>query len=317
MSGLLLSLLLLIHSPADEGAAGDMRILRTLVLGDGGPLLYSVSGVSTDQSGNVYVSDMLDYSVKKFNRQGTFLKKVGRRGTGPGQFRSPALSLVVGGKLIVLQAEDRRIQTFDTDLMYRGEFAVTGGIPVDIAPGFLRGYAIALYTDSSHGTVLRFDGPLTMNPRRIQLLPTGKIHPLYAATRIALFPDGSIVAGYLFMNRVEIYGPDGRLRRWFSLTSMPLANGRDDDGRVPEETFVRKVLVNRAGEIFLLGGNQAPHPGRDIFIYRADGSFIRTLVIPGRTRLIAAGGNTTLYVTDESGSRVERYRICGGKGKER
>ena len=233
--------------------------------------------------------------------------KVGRRGTGPGEFRSPAFSMLTGERLIVLQMEDPRIQVFDTGLVFRGGFIVPGGMPVDITPVWPRGMAIALYGDSSHGVVLRYDGTEGRSPQRIPLEPTGKGHPLYAASRIAVCHDGTLVVAYLFINRVELYSREGRLLRRFSVGGMVSEGGEEDDRQVPQRTYFRKVLLDAAGNILLLGGNQAPHPGRDIFVRRRDGSSIHTFVLPSRTRLIAAGENHALYATDEGGTRVERY----------
>jgi hypothetical protein len=271
-------------------------------------MLYSVSGISVDRRSNVYVTDLLDYSVKKFDHSGACVGKVGRRGTGPGEFRSPALSLVIGGRLVVLQMEDPRVQVFDTGLVFRGGFIVPWGMPVDIAPGWPRGMAIALYSDSSRAMVLRYGGPEGGTPRRLLLEPTGKRHPLYAASRIAVCRDGTLVVAYLFMNRVELYGREGGLRRRFSVGGM--ASGEEDDDRqVPEKTYFRKVLLDAGGNVLLLGGNQAPHPGRDIFVCRRDGSCIRTFVLPHRSRVIASGEGNTIYATDEAGTRVERYTL--------
>jgi hypothetical protein len=88
---------------------------------------------------------------------------------------------------------------------------------------------------------------------------------------------------------------------------MARRKGEADDRQVPEETYFRKVLVDAAGNILLLGGNQAPHPGRDIFVCGKNGSWIRTFVLPFKSRVIAAGEKNTLYATDEAGTRVERY----------
>jgi hypothetical protein len=86
--------------------------------------------------------------------------------------------------------------------------------------------------------------------------------------------------------------------------------GRDiDDGRIPEETYFRKVLVDAAGNILLLGGSQSPHPGRDVFLCRKDGSLLRTFVLASRSRLIALGKPGALYATDETGTIVEKYSL--------
>ena len=309
VSGFLVLLVLLVASPATKGVAGERPLRSTRTLGTGGgAMLYSVSGISVDRRSNVYVTDLLDYSVKKFDTNGACVVKVGRRGTGPGEFRSPALSLVIGARLVVLQMEDPRIQVFDTGLVFRGGFIVPWGMPVDITPEWPRGMAIALYSDSSRGMVLRYGSPEGGTPRRLLLEPTGKRHPLYAASRIAVCRDGTLVVAYLFMNRVELYSREGGLRRRFSVGGM-VSGEEEDDGRVPERTYFRKVLLDAGGNILLLGGNQAPHPGRDIFVCRRDGSCIRTFVLPCRSRVIATGERNTIYASDETGTRVERYTL--------
>ncbi len=271
--------------------------------------LYSIAGIALDCRSNVYVSDLLDYSVKKFDRRGAFIGKVGRRGNGPGEFRSPGLSAVVGERLIVLEREKRRIQVFDTRLRYAGEFAVQGGMPVDVVPDGRRGIAVALYNDTSRAMVLRYGDAEGGSPRRILLRPTGRVHPLYAAGRIAVACDGTLVVAYLFMNRVDLYTPEGKYRGCFSIGNMTRPERDVDDGRLPEETYFRKVLVDAAGNILLLGGSQSPHPGRDIFLCGKDGSLLRTFVLPSRSRLIALGEPGALYATDETGTIVEKYSL--------
>jgi len=301
-------ILLVHHSPAVGGAAGERTLHPAMTMGNGpGVILYSVSGISADRWNNVYVSDILDYAVKKFNPSGAFVARVGRRGTGPGEFRNPALSIVVGEKLLVLQTTVNRIQVFDTSLAYRNGFAVQGGMPVDMAPLAPEGVAIALYSDTARAALLLYDSPESRAPRRIHLKPTGKKHPLYGAVRMSVSPEGAFVIAYLFLNRVEIYSRRGSLIRRFSLGA--LGGEEIDDGQVPERTFFRKVIVDRSRRILLLGGNRAPHPGRDLFVCSMKGSLLRTFLLPFRTRTIAPGEHDTFYATDEGGTCVGKYDI--------
>jgi hypothetical protein len=307
---LCLLLLLLGESSAVGGAAGEHTLRSTRTLGSGrDALLYSVSGISADCRGNIYVTDILDYSVKKFTGRGAYVGKVGHRGTGPGEFRNPALSLVTGERLLVLQTGVSRIQVFDTALGYRGVFSVQGGMPVDMVACKPGGMAIALYSDTCAAAILVYDRPEGCIPRRVQLLPTGMKHPLYGAVRIGVFRDGTIVVAYLFMNRVEVYSLEGKLLRRFSVPSLGVGEKGIDNGLLPEETYFRKVLVDGSDNILLLGGNRAPHPGREIFVCSRNGRFLRTYLLPFRARVIAGGENNEVFAADEGGTRVEGYTI--------
>lgn len=72
--------------------------------------------VKTDIKGNIYVLDMADHSVKKFDREGVFIRKYGRMGKGPGEFISPfRIDVSDSGKLLVLDPNLNRCELFEGD----------------------------------------------------------------------------------------------------------------------------------------------------------------------------------------------------------
>ena len=71
--------------------------------------------VATDELGNVYVTDLGNMRVQKFNNDGTFLNAWGSSGTGPGQFSSPSGIAVFNGSAYVVDTQQHRVQQFDLD----------------------------------------------------------------------------------------------------------------------------------------------------------------------------------------------------------
>ncbi|HXX64330.1 MAG TPA: hypothetical protein VEO56_11105, partial [Bacteroidota bacterium] len=136
--------------------------------------LYSIAGISTDPRGNFYITDVLDYAVKKFDGKGKLLARVGHRGYGPGEFRAPAYSVFCRDTLAVLQVEDPRVQIFGRDLTYLGEFCVPDAMPIDIACMRSGSLAIAIIADSTHGAVLVYANMKGRSPRRITFEETGR-----------------------------------------------------------------------------------------------------------------------------------------------
>jgi len=73
-----------------------------------------------DDVGNFYISDRMDYHVKVFDGSGRYLRTVGRRGQGPGEFDGLGTLSIVGttGELAVANVLKRCLTFFKTDGTY-------------------------------------------------------------------------------------------------------------------------------------------------------------------------------------------------------
>jgi hypothetical protein len=92
------------------------KVVLKEVLSIGGEekdILFQWAGVTTDLSNNIYLTDSIDYSIKKFKEDGTLLKKAGRRGQGPGEFLAPRLIKYFDRFLYVTDQNKPGIQVFD------------------------------------------------------------------------------------------------------------------------------------------------------------------------------------------------------------
>jgi len=88
--------------------------------------LFQWVGVVADSEGNIYVTDAMDYSLKKFDADGNFLAKTGRRGQGPGEFT--ALRLVDSSEQFLFVTEQYQpvIKVFDKKLQYQFQIPLKG-----------------------------------------------------------------------------------------------------------------------------------------------------------------------------------------------
>ncbi|KKN95728.1 hypothetical protein LCGC14_0175970 [marine sediment metagenome] len=100
--------------------------------------------IDVDSTGNVYVADMINDRVQKFDSTGTFLLEWGTPGTGDGQFgtNSPqGIAVDSFGDVYVTDPTNDRIQKFNNTGTYlsqfgtggtgNGQFDLPGGIAVD------------------------------------------------------------------------------------------------------------------------------------------------------------------------------------------
>lgn len=66
-----------------------------------GPTLGIVSSFGIASNGNVIVLDRVDMDVKEYDRDGRFVRRFGRKGSGPGEFRSPNFLVVTDSTIRV------------------------------------------------------------------------------------------------------------------------------------------------------------------------------------------------------------------------
>lgn len=72
--------------------------------------------VIRDSAGNIYVLDTRNAQVQKLDAGGKFLKTIGRRGQGPGEFQMPfSMARDAEDNLFVFDAMGRKIEVFSSD----------------------------------------------------------------------------------------------------------------------------------------------------------------------------------------------------------
>jgi hypothetical protein len=68
-----------------------------------------------DKTDHVYIADRFSHNIKVFERDGTYLRTIGRKGRGPGDLYAPDhMSFTLEGDLVVLESGSRRIQYFSS-----------------------------------------------------------------------------------------------------------------------------------------------------------------------------------------------------------
>ncbi len=97
--------------------------------------------IAQDGEGNLYVSDLGNKRIQKFDSEGTYLDQWGRSGKGNSEFHEPAGIAVHKGLVFVVDRDLHRMQVFDLDGRYVSQWGERGGgdgqfsYPTDVAIG--------------------------------------------------------------------------------------------------------------------------------------------------------------------------------------
>ena len=86
--------------------------------------------IAIDFQGDVYVTDLGNMRVQKFDNNGTFLLAWGSQGSGAGQFKSPiGITLGENSTVYVVDSQLNKVQAFDSDGNYIFQWGVQGDEP--------------------------------------------------------------------------------------------------------------------------------------------------------------------------------------------
>lgn len=270
-------------------------------------LLYQWTGLAADRAGNIYVLDMMDGLLKKFDPNGKPVGRTGGKGQGPGEFLAPRLLDCSDRFLFATDQNVMGIMVFDHDLKYLRL----------IRTPFLVSHIAALSDDRIAVKGLSWEGEsailiLDGEGKVVQRLATMDRKPGWLQDSMSFASDGrgGFLIAYLFQDRLERWS-DASTRVWIKayFGGEPVTTEKIGGFALPTETCFKDVSVDSRGFIYVLGGNRAKHPGRDILVLDAGGSLIQVLTLPEPSHCAYIDPKDRLYVRANDGVTIRRYEI--------
>jgi DNA-binding beta-propeller fold protein YncE len=119
------------------------RVIGSIKGGEG--YFKRPTGIAVDSAaGRIFVSDTLRHKIFQLDKEGNILKTIGQNGAGDGEFNFPTELRWTGDELLVVDAMNFRIQSFDG----AGTFRYAIGNPGDTNASMFRPKGVGL--DSEH-----------------------------------------------------------------------------------------------------------------------------------------------------------------------
>lgn len=83
-------------------------------------------GIAVDGQGDIYVVDKAKARIQKFSARGRFLRSIGKKGQGPGEFENPmTMSIMVDKKNDLFVLDQGKIHHFDSQGNFQGRCPVS------------------------------------------------------------------------------------------------------------------------------------------------------------------------------------------------
>lgn len=271
-------------------------------------VLFQWAGVVTDSQGNIYVTDSMDYSLKKFDPQGKLVKKEGRKGQGPGEFMAPRLLDCTEKFLYASDQYIPGVQVFDKELNFKRRLSIKKPISdLKILSDSQIAIVTLLMDQISSIFIYDAEGELFKKFRY-----SDKKSP-YMMMELVSFdfdPDDNLYIAYTFQDRIEKFNRDEK-KLWTKklLNIKKVKKEKISSYVVPTEVVFKDVELDNSGNLFVLGGHLSKNKSRDVYVLSPQGKHLTTFTLPDSSHCIYIDKKNFLYSRANEGVTLKKFRM--------
>ncbi len=309
--------------------------------GEGGgaeSVLNRPQDLKVDSSGNIYVLDWGDVDIKVFAPDGRLLRKVGKKGQGPGEFDIPAFFVLsADGRIFLLSGRQNQISILGNTGIYLSSFRLDGFcdglevdgqnrvyysqfVPTEPAGGeefqLIQNRMALVRTDESGKEKVRLgEYPDVTMMRKVQKggMMTGMTSRESYTTSWLIGPESRVYLGYNKDYRLDVYDPDWKLLFRFGREFTPVRHpAYSPDGPHPEfyPAFSdwRKAFDDK-GNLWLEQYVEEGVKDHVYDVFSPEGIYLRQVRVPETLFLVRGDRAYSIVRTEDEFLVVKRFRM--------
>ncbi len=296
--------------------------------------------VKAADDGTIFVFDWGDVCIKVYDKDGKYLRTVGQRGQGPGDFGGPIyMALSSDGKIFVMDSRLRRISVFNmtgeylrgfpfegfhmemkTDSMnrlyYAKRFNKTATTDLPISEDFQEiEEVVQIFRSDPNGENLFLFGDF--EGEKVQVKRTGAESVMSLSSKYNIVweinREGMLYEGFNQEYKIHVFDQNGKKILTFGREYEPVTKEFRMDELVRKSTM--PAYDPRIGWVFDDEGNlwisiYSEKEGEVVYdVFSPEGLYLRQVVLPCRICEIKKGKVYSIVTTEEGFMAVKRYRM--------
>jgi len=304
--------------PAQDQMKGIV-LEEVLAIGDiEGALMYQKVGMTADNEGNIYLTDLKGDSIKKFNKIGEFVGKAGKCGNGPEEFNEPGIIKYHNDKLYVTESYRPGIHVFDKDLKFKFKIPLPFTV-TDLNIISNNQFAVStLARDRSEEGDFNFciySYDIAGNEKEKIIYATSKNFTMMNMVNFQIDRSKNFLVAYCWKDRIEKLDKNGNVLWAKSLLGNKVPRTKKIKGtkltleEYPVEMVYKAITLDAFGNLFILGGDLSENRSQDVYVLSSDGQFLVTFTLPESSSAITIDSKNYLYSRSEDGLRIRKYQM--------
>lgn len=289
--------------------------------------------ITISEEGQIYILDSGDNNIKIYQKDGSFMKCIGRGGSGPGEFKSPWILRLVEDNLYVADTENGRIQILTKEGKYQRMFKapiISGfGMAFDSSgnlylntQGLRSTKIISVYNDQGH--LIREVGGLEGKPfgvYNIKLIKNqirkGQIPDSFKNDLLLIIDNkGNLFAVHQALNKIKKFSPQGEVLMVVEIRAKEYKNiykvfrKKNEANKRPgfyPLHYVNDLALDKRENLYILMNE----PSRMIiYVYSNEGEFrAKLLGVKDSISRIAISHDDLLYALGKETHFIYKFKL--------
>jgi hypothetical protein len=291
-------------------------------------MFSTIMSMAVDDAGRIYVLDRKEIHVKVFDRNGTYIRTIGKKGQGPGEFTLPSSVSITRQNELVVDDFRSRLVFFSLEGEFKKnlQIAKSGLWRIDMdSEGNLVGLVIVGEEENPRYELKKFDSELNyLHSLGYSPLPSESgINPFMGIISFRIDNNDQVVCGYPENYEIKIFDKKGNLKRKIKKDYDPVEITKEEIKEVTEgipsglklsipkyHSAYRWFATDNEGRIFVTTQERV-NDGEGYYcdVFDSEGKFIVKIPLILRPQIWKKNKLYTIEADEDGYHVVKRYKV--------